>query len=198
MRSFTSDIKAARSSRALGNAVHKLLEELARLRVTEDWASARAALSHLKPAITAQVRAAGVSQPHAESIAANALDLALQASRDPHGQWILSPRAGAASEAAWAGIVSGNLRTVRVDRLFRAGLEPLSEGESAWWIIDYKTAHAENLDPAVALPELRARFAPQLEAYAAVLRNQHGAQAQLRAGLYYPRMSLFDWWQVEP
>ena len=87
---------------------------------------------------------------------------------------------------------------MRVDRLFRAGLEPLSEGESAWWIIDYKTAHAENLDPAVALPELRARFAPQLEAYAAVLRNQHGAQAQLRAGLYYPRMSLFDWWQVEP
>ncbi len=184
-------------SRALGNAVHRLLEELARLRVNEDWESSRAALSRLQPSIAAQIRAAGVHQTQAASLAAEALDLAFKASRDPHGQWILSPRMDAASEASWAGIVSGSLRTVRVDRLFRAGLDPLSEGESAWWIIDYKTAHADNLDPAVVLPELRALFAPQLEAYAAVLRNLHGAQAQLRAALYYPRMSLFDWWQVE-
>ena len=185
-------------SRALGNAVHRLLEELARLRVTEDWESSRAALSRLQPSTAAQIRAAGVHQIQAASVAAEALDLALKASRDPHGQWILSPHVGAASEASWAGIVSGSLRTVRVDRLFRAGLDPLSEGESAWWIIDYKTAHADNLDPTMVLPELRTLFAPQLEAYAAVLRNLHGAQAQLRAALYYPRMSLFDWWQVEP
>ncbi len=185
-------------SRALGNAVHKLLEQLARLRVIEDWASARTTLAQFQPSIAAQIRAAGVNQAQAASLAAEALALALEASRDPHGQWILSPRTDAASEASWAGIVSGNLRTVRVDRLFRAGLDPMSEGESAWWIIDYKTAHGDNLDPAVALPALRTLFAPQLEAYAAVLRNLHGAHAQLRAALYYPRMLLFDWWQVEP
>jgi ATP-dependent exoDNAse (exonuclease V) beta subunit len=184
-------------SRALGNAVHALLEALARLRVTQDWPSARTALSRLQPAIVAQVRSAGVNQSQAESIAAKAFDYALKASHDPHGQWILSPHAGAVSEAAWAGVVAGSLRTVRVDRLFRAGLDPLSQGENAWWIIDYKTAHADNLDPAVARPELRALFAPQLQAYAAVLRNLHGAHAQLRAALYYPRMSWFDWWRVE-
>ena len=77
-----------------------------------------------------------------------------------------------------------------------AGLEPLTEGSGAWWIIDYKTALAEELGPLSALSELRNIFAPQLEAYSAVLRNLHGKDARIRAALYYPRMSLLDWWEV--
>ena len=50
--------------------------------------------------------------------------------------------------------------------------------------------------PASALPKLREFFAPQLEAYAEVLRNLHGSGAPVRAGLYYPRMLLFDWWEI--
>src|SRR6185369_17762403 len=38
-------------SRALGNAVHKLLEQLSRLRVTLDWNSAREALKQRRPRI---------------------------------------------------------------------------------------------------------------------------------------------------
>jgi hypothetical protein len=83
-----------------------------------------------------------------------------------------------------------------VDRVFRAGLNPRSEGLQAWWIVDYKTAHADTLDPAAALPELRNLFAPQLEAYATVLRNLHGQDAVIRAALYYPRMLLLDWWEL--
>jgi ATP-dependent exoDNAse (exonuclease V) beta subunit len=183
-------------SRALGAAVHALLEELARLRATIDWDAARAALQRFEPRIAAQVRASGVDQAKAAAIAANALQLALSASRDPIGQWILSPHSDAASEVSWAGVVAGTLSTVRVDRVFRAGLDPQSEGWQAWWIIDYKTAHADNLDPAAALPELRKLFAPQLEAYAQVLRNLHGADTILRAGLYYPRMLMLDSWQI--
>jgi ATP-dependent exoDNAse (exonuclease V) beta subunit len=183
-------------SRALGSAVHKLLQDLASLRATHDWSAARAALSRLQPRIAAQIRAAGVNQSQAESIAAKAFNFALAASRDPHGQWILSPHTEAASEAAWGGIVAGSLRTVRVDRVFRAGAEPLSEGDDAWWIIDYKTAHDDGLDPSEALPGFRDLFAPQLEAYAAVLRNLHGTDLPIRAGLYYPRMALLDWWEV--
>jgi ATP-dependent exoDNAse (exonuclease V) beta subunit len=121
---------------------------------------------------------------------------ALNASRDPNGQWILSPHPQAQSEARWAGVVAGGLRTVQVDRVFRAGLDPLSEGEQVWWIVDYKTAHADNLAPAAALPELRRIFAPQLMTYAQVLRNLHGQDAVIRAGLYYPRMLLLDWWEL--
>jgi hypothetical protein len=173
------------------------MEELAQLRTTHDWSAARDALQRLRPRIAAQVRAAGVKGLEAESIATKAFDSALKASEDLQGQWILSPHIEAASEAAWAGVVAGDLRSVRVDRVFRAGLEPLSEGRDAWWIIDYKTAHADGLDPSEALPRLRRLFAPQIEAYAAFLRNLHGKDARLRAGLYYPRMSLLDWWEIK-
>jgi ATP-dependent exoDNAse (exonuclease V) beta subunit len=88
------------------------------------------------------------------------------------------------------------LRLVRVDRLFRAGLEPLQSGNDALWIIDYKTSHAEGINASSALPVFRATFAPQLQMYAAVLRNLHGPELAIRAGLYYPRMSLFDWWEI--
>jgi ATP-dependent helicase/nuclease subunit A len=183
-------------SRALGTAVHTLLEELARLRTTNDWSAARAALRRFEPRIASQARASGLDPAQSAKIAAQALQVALKASNDAIAQWILSPHADAASELRWAGVVTGSLRTVQVDRVFRAGLEPLSEGQQAWWIVDYKTAHADNLDPTAALPELRTLFAPQLEAYAQILRNLHGADAVIRAGLYYPRMVLLDWWAM--
>jgi ATP-dependent exoDNAse (exonuclease V) beta subunit len=183
-------------SRALGAAVHAFFEELARLRATNDWQTARASLQQHKPRIAALIRATGISPPQAAQIAADALQLSLNASHDPAAQWILSPQPDAASEIAWTGVVAGALTNVRVDRVFRAGLIPQSDGQAAWWIVDYKTAHAESLDPNSALARLRPLFAPQLEAYAKVLRNLHGADAVIRAGLYYPRMLLLDWWEL--
>jgi len=185
-------------SRALGIAVHSLLEEAARLRLTQDWPATRSALPAFVPRLVAQIRTAGLRLADAESLAARALSLALDASSDPHGQWLLSPRVEAASEAAWAGILSGALRQVRVDRVFRAGSTPLSEGSDCWWIVDYKTAHADGLDPDAILPELRRVFAPQLETYAALLRKMNGADIAVRAALYYPRMKRFDWWEIQP
>ncbi len=183
-------------SRALGTAVHALFEQLARLRKANEWEPARAALKQFEPRIAAQIRATGMDQSKASGIAAEALRLALHASEETMGKWILSPHAEDASEARWTGVVAGGLRTVQVDRLFRAGLDPLSEGDQAWWIIDYKTSHADNLAPEAALPELRAFFAPQLTTYADVLRKMHSGGVPIRAGLYYPRMLLFDWWEL--
>jgi ATP-dependent exoDNAse (exonuclease V) beta subunit len=183
-------------SRALGTAVHALLEELARLRLTQEWEAARAALVRFEPRIAAQVRAVGVDQSQAARVATQALQLALNASRDSIGSWILSPHRSAASEAGWAGVVGGSLRSVRVDRVFQAGPTPGSDGGDCWWIIDYKTAHADNLDPAMAQSALRSLFAPQVEAYREVLSNLLGADARIFAGLYYPRMLLLDWWEL--
>jgi hypothetical protein len=143
------------------------------------------------------MRATGIPQAEVRSLAARALKFAQQAASDPSGQWILSPHIGAASEAAWSGVVADTVRTIRVDRVFSAGLEPQSEGQDAWWIIDYKTAHADGLEPSTALAELRALFAPQIEAYAAILRHRTGEKMPIRAGLYYPRMFAFDWWPVD-
>jgi ATP-dependent exoDNAse (exonuclease V) beta subunit len=183
-------------SRALGVAVHSLLENLARLRKSNEWETARAALQQLQPRAAAQIRAIGIEPVKAAAIAADALRLALDASIDPTGQWILSPHPEDFAEVRWTGIVAGTLRTVQVDRVFRAGLNPSSPGDDTWWIIDYKTAHADGPNPSVALPQMREIFAPQVNAYAELLRKLHGADAQIRAGLYYPRMFLFDWWEL--
>jgi ATP-dependent exoDNAse (exonuclease V) beta subunit len=179
-------------SRALGTAVHALLEELARLRASLDWEAARLALLGFEPRIMAQVRAVGVDSAQAAHISAEALQLALAASLDPTGAWILSPHKSAASETAWAGVVGGSVRAVRVDRVFQAGPAPCSEEGDCWWIIDYKTAHGGELD----LAALRSLFTPQMEAYAQLLRNQIGNEPDLFAGLYYPRMKTLDWWQL--
>ena len=72
---------------------------------------------------------------------------------------------------------------------------PEADGEQAWWIVDYKAAQAGS-DSSTSLPALRTLFAPQLETYARFLRNLHGRDAVIRAGLYYPRMLLFDWWEI--
>ncbi len=184
------------ASRALGNAVHKLLESLAAFRATLDWESALSSLEKLQPRISAQVRTAGLSTSETSSIVAQAFDSVYRATMDPIGQWVLSPHAQAKSEAGWAGVVAGGLRLVRVDRIFRAGPEPILEGDDTWWIIDFKTAHANDIDSAAALPFFRSAFAPQLEMYAAILRNLHGTETRLRAGLYYPRMALLDWWEA--
>jgi len=184
-------------SRALGTAVHTLLEELSRLRITLDWEAARQALAGFEPRIAAGIRAVGIERPQSTRIAAEALQLALNASRDPIGSWILSPHRNAVSEASWAGVLSGGLRAVRIDRIFQSGSAPASDKSDCWWLIDYKTAHAENLDSAQALPALRELFAPQLEAYVELLRNLHGTEARLFAGLYYPRISMLDWWEIK-
>lgn len=180
-------------SRILGNAVHKLLEQTCKLRLTLDWEACRAALVQIRPRLLASIRAAGVVSTQAESICTQALDAALQSSHDPYGQWILSPHVDGETESGWAGLISGSLRQIRVDRIFRAGRAPHEFGDSALWIIDYKTAHVDEL-VASAIPRLREAFAPQLAMYASVLRNLHGSELPIYAGLYYPRMAAFDWW----
>lgn len=183
-------------SRLMGTAVHRLLEELARLRAEMDWTAALGAIGKFEARVAAEVRAAGMSRTEAADLAAQAMKLARAAAQDVAGAWILGPNAEAASEVCWSGVVDGNVSTVRVDRIFKAGLQPLTEGDEAWWIVDFKTAHADSQDSASSLLHLRPLFAPQIEAYARVLRNLHGASAVVRGGLYYPRMVLLDWWEL--
>ncbi len=183
-------------SRVLGTAVHAYFEELARLRATQDWDQARSGLSSSSSRVAAHVRATGIARDSARQIADQALQIAVRASAHPIAEWILSPHADAESEVQWVGVIEGDPRTVRVDRVFRAGDAPLEQGEGCWWIIDYKTALIDDTDPAKALENMRPLFAPQLMQYAQLLRNLRGNSTSFRAGLFYPRMLQFDWWKV--
>jgi ATP-dependent exoDNAse (exonuclease V) beta subunit len=186
------------ASRALGTAVHALLQQLASLRVDSDWPSASAALQQFAPRIQSSIRTAGVDPAKAQSLATEAMSLVLDSANDPTAAWILSPHPSAASEIRWIGILDGTIHSVQIDRLFKAGIAPHSEGQNVWWIIDYKTAHAPAALPNASpnLTALRSLYARQLEIYSRVLRNLHGVDAAVRAGLYYPRMAAFDWWEL--
>jgi ATP-dependent helicase/nuclease subunit A len=186
-------------TRTLGIAVHSLLEQTARLREVLDWDGARAALAGSQARVAAQIRSTGLDPSQASQIAEQAVDIALKAISDSMGGWILSPHTDAASEVRWTGIVKDEVRTVQVDRVFRAGIVPRTADSNCWWIIDYKTTDADGLNEADStsiLPHLRTMFAPQLQAYAEVLRKLRGNNEPIRAGLYYPRMLLFDWWEI--
>ena len=108
-------------SRALGSAVHALFEELARLRTSYGWPEARERLRKIQPVVIAKLRSVGMDGREAANVAEQAMEIAIKASHDPAGQWILSPHAKAASEVRWAGVIGGALHEVRVDRVFRGG-----------------------------------------------------------------------------
>ena len=166
-------------SRALGKAVHALLQQLAQRLATETREAALAALAQQQPRIAATIRAAGIEPGAAIRMAAQAVDIVRRAAGDPLAQWILAPHADAANEVRWTGVVAGSLRTVQVDRVFRAGPAPqtaASPNEEAWWIIDYKTAHEDGLDPDC----VAARIAPPIRAADRSLRRRPPQSARSR------------------
>jgi hypothetical protein len=112
--------------------------------------------------------------------------------RDPNGLWVLVARQDGASEFA---LTSWEERrsSVRLDRVFRGGREPLVEGDECLWIVDYKTA-AHGLEGSEAfLLGQRAKYAGQMEAYARVMQGE----GEIRVGLYYPMLPRLIWWVPE-
>jgi len=183
--------------RILGTQVHRLLEQLAHLRMHSDWDQALDSLPLRLPRVRAEMRSAGISPEDVLKLAAQAMDLALAAAHDPCGRWILDPHPHAASEVRWTGVLDGELRNVQIDRVFCAGLKPGDPGERlaiepVWWIVDYKSSLAHADRSPEALQQWRTVFAPQLEVYARVLRLIHGPAARIFTGLYYPQISSPD------
>jgi ATP-dependent helicase/nuclease subunit A len=194
-------------SRLLGKTVHALLEQL-----SGAWANSAAALEEilpgLLPGIVATLRGQGLSRERARQIAAEALEAVRRTALDPVGAWILSPHAQAETESRWTGLVRGasggeSRWNLRPDRVFLASPHGSSKAEAGWWVIDYKTTDAggANLSDPAARQEFlethRGQHAAQLAVYAQVLRvlkTGDGGTVPVRAGIYYPRLLLFDWW----
>jgi hypothetical protein len=111
-------------------------------------------------------------------------------------------------------------RNLRPDRVFFAPrtteLAPVDlqkpgpasgQNEPVWWIIDYKTSHAaganlsEEADRRTFLATHREQHIDQLAAYAQMLRSLRKNDPQalklsIHAGIYYPRLQLFDFWEA--
>jgi ATP-dependent helicase/nuclease subunit A len=182
-------------ARAFGTVVHALLEEL----TTQGASSALLAeVANWRPRALAMLCASGLPRAEAEPQSAEVVRALTAVLKDPIGCWILGARAGARSEiswSAWATEGSGEVvRSLRGDRIFRAGATPGSTEETHLWIVDYKTAShgASGLD--TFLEGEKSKYQPQLEAYAAVMRKVQGENLPICLALYYPLLSKLVWW----
>jgi ATP-dependent helicase/nuclease subunit A len=175
--------------------VHALFERAARL--FEEGATEsdlRALLPSFRTQAAALARNDALPSAEAESCARRATEALEKALADPHGLWILKPHPEAQTESSWTGMINGVPRTLRIDRSFRAGPGPLSEGADCLWIIDYKTATHGESGLAAFLEAEKLQYAEQLESYGRMMRLAHGSDFRLRLGLYYPLLRELLWW----
>jgi ATP-dependent exoDNAse (exonuclease V) beta subunit len=183
--------------RVRGNAVHAMLEFL-----SKSWQPGAGAASfehQLTSVARSTLRRAGLAPERVDALTHELVPVALTVVADKTGQWLLQPHPEAASEQSWSSLAPGadaRLRTLRVDRVFRAGPQPLVAGTRFLWVIDYKTGGdpgGKSLD--TYLEAQKEQWSPQLEAYGAALRAYHGPQLELRYGLYFPELLRLKSWE---
>jgi ATP-dependent helicase/nuclease subunit A len=181
--------RAGLAARAFGTVVHALLEDLAGRDGMDNE------VRGWRQRATALLRAAGLPRTEAETQSADVMRALLAVLNDANGRWILGARAGAQTEVSWSTWAGDDIvRTLRGDRIFRAGAAPCSTEETHLWIVDYKTArHGESGIDAFLETE-KEKYLGQLEAYAAVMRKIHGEETPLRLALYYPLLTRLVWW----
>ncbi len=203
-------------SRLEGRAIHSLLERLAVLRATYQMEEALEALRRSIPQTEAMVRSHGLPPPASRALVEQAWDVVQRAARHDSGAWVLAPHAEAQNESRWTGWIEGQARNLRPDRVFVAPMPigdwlhsaALTNSGNAWWVLDYKTAHApasvltHPRPLAEFLAARRVKYVAQLALYAKLLRqllDESGATGRadlsIRAGVFYPRLALLDWWE---
>lgn len=187
--------EGSRHARIVGTVVHSLLERLSRMMAAQPTAGVETYLPPLRAMAQTMLRALAYQGSALHRAAAEAVEAVEAALSDRVGRWVLGPHADAQSEASWTGWMDGTLRTLRADRIFRAGAEPLSEGHECFWVVDYKTTGRADGPFEAFLSAQRAQYEPQLAAYGHVLRAVHGDATALRLALYYPRLGRFDYWE---
>ncbi len=181
------------AARAFGNAVHAFLEQITlRFAAGEAPATLLAGLPNWQPRIAAALRSEGLQPAVVERLTQRVVFALESTLKDRTGLWLLSPHPRAATEyalTAWAAQRSN----IRIDRMFDAGSGPLQPGTDHLWIVDYKTTThgSEGMDTFLAAE--KAKYAPQLEAYAAVMSQTADAPA-IRVALYYPLLAKIIWW----
>ena len=181
--------------RAFGNVVHRFLQLLA-TRMAAD-ASADALLRELptwQHRLLASLRGEGLSSAQSAREATRALAFLTSALKDPIGSWILSPKSNSGTESSLTLADAERTATMRVDRTFTAGPQPLGADDGTLWIIDFKTTEQGARSPERFAEEERAKYSPQLLRYAALLRAANGSDKPVMLGLYYPAVPRLIHW----
>jgi ATP-dependent helicase/nuclease subunit A len=99
---------------------------------------------------------------------------------EKRGRWVLGPHPESRSELRMRLRTADGTRTLVMDRVFR-------EQEGDRWVVDFKTSRHEGAGLERFLDEERARYAPQLNAYATAFNAA-------RVGLYFPLLRAWREW----
>lgn len=178
-------------ARAFGNTVHEFLDLVARR--FAHGALSDQLLSEMaiwEPRISAVLRSEGLGAPRVKQLSSRVRTALENTLRDVEGLWILQARKEASSEFALTSWAEAR-RSVRLDRIFRAGAMPLVEGDDYLWIVDYKTTTHAGEGIEAFLASERAKYNAQMQTYAQTINR---AGRKIRLALYYPLLSQLTWW----
>jgi hypothetical protein len=191
-------------ARGFGTVVHGLLELAADRLKTISRDQLLAEIAGWTTRIEALLRAEGAGPAEVGRLTREARQAITSALRDRDGAWLLAPHPGGATEVALTtrteradSIRREAVRSIRIDRMFRAGAEPHATGEDYLWIVDYKTAAHSGSDRRAWLEAQRELYAGQLELYAAGLAAVYEVAAdRIRVALYHPLLPQLTWWKL--
>ena len=173
---------ARETARHLGTVAHRLFAQVA-VEGLAAWTPAR--VTAQGPRIRAELRGEGVDEAELETAARQVAAAMLRLLGDTRGHWLFSPEhQDQRSEWALAGVEDDATVHVVIDRTFVA--------DGVRWIVDFKTGTHEGADTDAFLDREHARYAPQLDRYARIVRALDARP--IRLGLYYPLLGGWREW----
>ncbi len=190
---FATPIAAGITGRAIGTVVHTLLEQVARnISSGESLAAAGPWLASRTRSIQTLLRMQRVPEPSLARASRSAIDLVQKTLASKTGQWVLASHAGADNEVRISLPAATEKTEQRLDRIFLAGAEPHSSGDSHLWIVDYKTASHGSRGLEEFLEKRRRSYGPKMLAYANALRALRNDNLPVICALYYVALDLLE------
>ena len=174
---------SGRQARAVGVAVHRLLQVIA-LEGPAAWPQRR--LEAQQPLLRTLLVEAGIDPGGSDAALEQAMAALCRTLEDGRGRWLLDPgHAAARSELAVSGWIEGRLVNGVIDRCF-------VDEAGALWIVDYKAGRHEGGELEAFLDRERERYHAQLERYARLMAPHH--PGPIRLGLYFPQHAGWREW----
>jgi ATP-dependent exoDNAse (exonuclease V) beta subunit len=165
--------------RRVGTVLHAMLERIAPSGVLGKAEQYRATVKML-------VRASGMAPSDCDAAVVQVMRQLETALNSPNGRWVLAAHPDAQTELAVSIADDGTVRNVRPDRIFAAGAEPLSTGDSHIWIVDYKTAEHGEAGGEEFYAKQREIYAPIVARYAEAYRALTNDTRPVCCALYFP------------